>query len=152
MKRVIRTTGEPPGPYPQTTAGDTVITYENGASHKISRSPAAELTDTHRRLLTTIHFDLLVQEVERRGWRVCMNSACGLGVPAVFPPEIYRRRLTNVFYTADGQVFCNTLDPVSRQYRYDATTADAHGDVEVWRRVRVATDEDLPFDGEDRRP
>ena len=46
----------------------------------VQRAPVA------RAALQAIHFDLLVQEVERRGWRVCMNSACGVGVPVVFPP------------------------------------------------------------------
>ena len=151
MKRIIHTTSAVSEPYPRTTGGDQVVTMWPSA--------AAELTDTHRPLLRMLSFDLLVQEVERRGWRVCVAPQCRYDVlPAAYPPmgdgdvempgEIYKRHLTNVFYTADGAVFCNTIDPIAKQYRYSATTADAHGDVEVWRRMKSAAGiggDDLPF-------
>ncbi len=89
MRHIIRTTGAVSEPYPRTTAGDAVITYENGASHKVSRSPAAELADLHRQLLRTVDWDLIVQECARRGHQVCLHQICRFSTdrpPSGYPP------------------------------------------------------------------
>ncbi len=51
------------------------------------RSPDAELADSHRALLKIMAWDLVVQEVERRGWRVCVASSCRYDrLPDGYPP------------------------------------------------------------------
>ena len=81
MKRIIHTTGGVSEPYPRTTGGDQVVT--------IWPSPAAELADTHRALLRTMDWALILSEVERRGPQVCLHTICRFStyrLPPGYPP------------------------------------------------------------------
>jgi hypothetical protein len=49
----------------------------------------ATLTDMQRDFLRGIHFDLLIQEVERRGHQVCLHTICRFSrdrLPTGWPP------------------------------------------------------------------
>ena len=55
----------------------------------MTHSSAAELADTHRALLRTLPWDLILSEVERRGHQVCLHTVCKFSVdrlPAGYPP------------------------------------------------------------------
>ena len=64
----------------------------------------------------------------------------------LMPAEIYRRPLTNVYYTREGQVFCHCFDPRLKQYQYAAATFDQHGEVGIWRQRPVDHAADIPAD------
>lgn len=51
----------------------------------------------------------------------------------MLPNMLYRRRMTNLYYTRDGQLFCNAVDGRLSQYCYSASMFDTNGEIELWR-------------------
>jgi hypothetical protein len=56
----------------------------------------------------------------------------------MLPATIYRRRMTNLYYTKDGRLFCNALDDRLQHYYYSASIADKYSEVEIWRLRRAS--------------